>query len=48
MSSYMTSGIGDEPWVFVYPHAATSALPPRYASHHSTRRGKYEEKKKEK
>jgi hypothetical protein len=45
MSSYVTSGIGGEPWVFVYPHVATSALPPRYSSQHSTRRGKYEKEK---
>jgi hypothetical protein len=47
MSSYVTSEIGGEPWVFVYPHVATSALPPRYSSQHSTRRGKYEKEKKE-
>jgi len=47
MSSYVTSGIDGEPWIFVYPHVATSALPPRYASQHSTRRGKYETRKEE-
>ncbi|CAF3904556.1 unnamed protein product [Adineta steineri] len=38
MSSYTTAEINVEPWVFVYPHVVTSALPPRYPLQHSIRR----------
>ncbi|CAF4390249.1 unnamed protein product [Rotaria socialis] len=39
MSSYVTSGIDSEPWLFPYRHATTtSTLPPRYPSQHSSRR----------
>ena len=50
MSSSMTTEIGggSEPWVFVYPHVVTSALPPRYSSQCPTRRGKYEERRSRK